>query len=360
MRNGRTHYLGLGSAGAFSLAEARERARRARQLLADGIDPLAAKRAERAAKAEAEAKLLTFAEAAQRYNDAHDARWTNARYAAQFLSSLKMYAFPVIGNADVAAIDTPAVLKVIEPIWREKTVTADRVRARIEAILDWATVRGHRGAGDNPARWKGHLSEVLPARSAVARPIHHAALPYQQISEFMLKLRAREGIAPRALEFTILTAARTGEVIGATWDEIDLANATWTIPAGRMKASREHRVPLSATAVKLLNELPREQDNPFVFIGARKGGGLSGMAMVAVLQRAGYRDITVHGFRSTFRPNHVLEQALAHTIGAVERAYRRGDLLTQRARLMEDWAKFCSAPAAPPDAKVLSLSRGRS
>jgi integrase len=273
MRNGRTHYLGLGSANTFSLAEARERARHARQVLADGGDPLAAKRAERAALAAAEAKRMPFAEAAQRYNDQHEMKWKSAKHRDQFLSSLKTYAFPVIGSLDVAAIDTALVLRVIEPIWNSKTVTANRVRARIEAVLDWATVRGHRPPSVNPSRWRGHLDQVLPSKSAVARPVHHPALPYNQIGEFMAKLRARTGIAARALEFLILTAARTGEVTGARWDEVDLNAAVWTIPAGRMKGARQHRVPLSAAAVQLLKNLYREQANPHIFISARSGGG---------------------------------------------------------------------------------------
>jgi integrase len=365
---GLTHYMGLGPLRTFSLAEARERARRARQLLADGIDPLAAKRAERAQIAAAEAKKLTFAEAATRYFDQHESKWRNAKHRDQFLSSLKTYAFPVLGSLDVSAVDTALVLKVIEPIWKEKTVTADRVRSRIESVLDWASVRDHR-SGDNSARWRGHLDQVLPARSAVARPVHHPALPYAQIGEFMAKLRARAGVSPRALEFLILTAARTGEVTGATWDEIDLDNGIWTIPAGRMKGGREHRIPLSSAAIQLLEKLYREAGNPFVFIGRQKGGGLSGVGMAQALQRTGYRDVTTHGFRSTFRdwaaertryPNHVLEQALAHSIGKIEGAYRRSDLFRERVGLMQQWAKFCSAPAVPPTGEVVPLRRGRS
>jgi integrase len=366
MRNGRTHYLGLGSAGTFSLAEARERARRARQLLADGNDPLAAKRAERAAIAAAEAKKLIFAEAATRYFDQHEGKWRNAKHRDQFLSSLKTYAFPTIGTIDVSAVDTALVLKVIEPIWNSKTVTANRVRQRIEAVLDWATVRSHR-VGDNPARWRGHLDQVLPAKSAVARPVHHAALPYQQIGEFMAKLRAREGVSVRALEFLILTAARTAEVTGARWDEVDLNATVWTIP-GRTKGGRTHRVPLSKTAVELLRNLPSEQNNEFVFIGARSGS-LANEGMAQALKRMGYRDITVHGFRSTFRdwaaertryPNHVLELALAHSVGtAVERAYQRSDLLAQRARLMEEWARYCASPAPVASGEVVPIARGR-
>jgi integrase len=359
--------MGLGPLNTINLAKAREGAQRARELLLKQIDPLDARKAERAAIAAAEAKKLTFAEAAQRFCVAHETKWNKPHYRAQVLSSLKMYAVPAIGNMDVADIDTAAVLRVIDPIWNSKTVTADRVRGRIENILDWASVRGHRAGGDNPARWRGHLSEVLPPVSAVRKPQHHPALPYAQIGAFMAALRARTGVSPRALEFTILTAVRTKETIGATWNEIDLANATWTIPKERMKASREHRVPLSSVVVKLLQQLPHEQDNPHIFIGAQKGGGLSNMGMAQVLQRMGYKQYTVHGFRSSFsdwahehtnHSNHEIELSLAHSIGSqVEKAYRRGDLFDKRRRLMEAWAKFCSAPAAPSGAEVVPLRR---
>jgi integrase len=368
MRNGRTRYMGLGPLHTVTLAEARERARRARLQLLDGSDPLAAREAERAQRAAAEAKRLTFAEAAQRYNDQHESSWKNRKHADQFLSSLRTYAFPVIGNVDVASIDTALVLRVIEPIWNTKTTTANRVRSRIESVLDWAAVRSHR-VGDNPARWRGHLDQVLPSKNAVARPVHHPALPYAELPAFMAKLRARAGVSPRALEFLILTAARTAEVTGATWDEIDLEAATWTVPAGRMKGGREHRIPLSSAVIQLLKALPCETDNAFIFIGGQKGGGLSGMGMSGVLQRMGYRDITVHGFRSTFRdwaaetsryPNHVLEQALAHSIGAIEGAYRRSDLFGPRTRLMEEWARYCASPAPGASGEVVPLRRGRS
>jgi integrase len=233
----------------------------------------------------------------------------------------------------------------------EESETASRVRGRIEAVLDWAAVRKLR-SGDNPARWKGHLQHVLPARSRLAKPQHHAALPYAEVPAFMAALRQRDGVAARALEFTILTAARTGEVIGARWEEIDFTAKTWTVPGVRMKAGHEHRAPLSDRAIEILTSLPREGRNPFVFIGPR-AGGLSNMAMAAVLRRMDRAEITVHGFRSTFRdwaaettafPNHVVEMALAHTIGnRVEAAYRRGDLFDKRRRLMAEWAKYCTS-----------------
>jgi integrase len=355
---GTERMLGLGGANVFTLKEARERARLARQHLADGRDPLLVKRADAAAAKAAAARHLSFENAANRYAAQHDKRWNNANHRGQFLSSLRTYAFPTIGDLDVSAIDTALVLKCVEPIWTTKTTTADRVRNRIEGVLDWATVRGHR-AGDNPARWKGHLDQVLPARGDIAKIQHHPALAYAELPQFMVDLERRESLGARALKFTILTAARTGEVIGATWNEIDLDNATWTIPAQRTKARREHRVPLSPAVIELLQALPREDGNPFVFIGGKVNGGLSHLPMLGVLSTMGRTDITVHGFRSTFRdwaaevtayPNHVVEQGLAHAVGnAVERAYRRSDLFDKRRKLMEDWGRYCTQLPATGD-----------
>jgi integrase len=369
------HMIGLGGLDTFSLAEARERARALRQKLKDGIDPLATKRAEKAQRELAAAKTLTFAQATQSYFDQHEAGWRNRKHAAQFISTLSTYAYPIIGNLPIAAIDTGLVLKVLEqrvdagrgypagPLWQARPETASRLRGRIEGVLAWATVRGYR-AGDNPARWRGHLSEALPARNSSKAVDHHAALPYAELPAFMAELRQREGVGAQALEFTILTAARTGEVIGARWDEIDAG--VWTIPAGRMKAGKEHKTPLSPRAVELLKDLYREDGNDFVFIGSQAGSGLSNMAMTTVLRRMGRSDVTVHGFRSSFRdwaaectgfPNHVVEMALAHVVGdKVEAAYRRGDLFTKRAQLMSAWSKYCDAPA-PAGAKVVPMQR---
>jgi integrase len=350
-RNGRERWLGLGPLHTVTLKDARERARAARLQLLDGTDPIDARRAERAKATE----VMTFKEAAEAYNALHEQKWHNAKHRKQFLASLACYAYPVLGNTAVSSIDTAAVLRVVEPIWLSKTETASRVRGRIESVLDWATVRGYR-SGDNPARWKGHLAGVLPAPGAVARRSHYPALPWAKVAAFMAELRMHEGVAARALEFTILTAARTGEVVGARWSEIDLETDTWIIPAARMKSRREHRVPLSPRSVELLSGLFREAGNSHVFIGARTGAGLGNMAMPDVLQQMEQSDVTVHGFRSTFRdwaaeatayPNHVVEQALAHTIGnAVEAAYRRGDLFEKRRHLMNDWAQFCGRPTA--------------
>jgi integrase len=363
-RDGRERWLGLGPADTFSLKEARERARAARQLLTDGIDPIDDRKARKAQLAAAKAKLLIFREATQRYFDQHEGKWRNPKHRAQFLSTLKQYAFPMLGNMAVSAIDTSAVLRAIEPIWMGKTETASRVRGRIESVLDWCTVRGYR-TGDNPARWKGHLSEVLPARGQVAKVNHHAAMPFAELPPFMAELRKRKGAAARALEFAILSAARTGEVIGAKWDEIGLGEKTWMIPAGRMKGGKEHKVPLSERAIDLLRGLPTEDGNDFVFLGPRYGSGLSNMAMTQVLKRMDRGDVTVHGFRSTFRdwcseqtnyPREVVEMALAHAIGdKVEAAYRRGDLLRKRQQLAEAWSKYCTSP--PPAGAVVPMRR---
>ncbi len=357
-RNGRERWLGLGPLHTVGLAQARERARAARLQLLDGIDPLEAKAAVKQAAALAAAKALTFEEAATQYFNQHEKKWSNAKSRDQFMSSLRVYALPTIGRLSVAAIDTGLVLKVIEPIWHAKTETANRVRKRIEAVLDWATVRGYR-TGDNPARWKGHIGEVLPARAQLQRTQHHAALPYAEIPAFMMALRKREGVAAQALEFLILTAARSSEVLNATWAEVEpLDSATWTVPARRMKGRREHRVPLAPAVVALLRGCYTEDGNPYLFIG--RDAALSGAAMPELLNRMGRNDITVHGFRSSFRdwaaertnyPNHVVEMALAHAVGdKVEAAYRRGDLFAKRRKLMEAWATYCGqAPVAQAD-----------
>jgi integrase len=347
-------WMGLGSAAIFSLAEARARARVARQQLSDGIDPLQAKRDAKAASMLAAAKKLTFREAAKRYAAQHEAKWTNAEYRAQFMSSLHVYAFPIIGDLDVSIVDKAAVLRVLEPIWATKTVTASRVRRRIEAVLNWAVVHDHRPPGDNPARWRGHLDQALPARQQITPVAHLKALPYSELPGFMMELRARKSNAARALEFTILTAARTNEVLGARWSEIDFDNETWTVPPSRMKAGKEHRVPLASAAIALLRALPHERDNDHIFIGPAAGRRFSDMAMARVLKCIS-RGATVHGFRSTFsywaheqtaHASHAIEISLAHSVGnEVEKAYRRGDLFDKRRRLMEAWAKF--ALAAP-------------
>jgi integrase len=365
-RRGVERAMGLGPAHTLSLHEARERARQARLLLLDGVDPLAARVDERRKRAEAAQKRLTFREAAQAYNDAHERKWSNAKHRAQFLSSLKTYAFPVLANMPVAEIDTPAVLRAIEPHWLTKTETLSRVRGRIEAVLDWATVRGYR-SGDNPATWKT-IGKALPARSEIAKVEHHPALPYRELPAFMAELRKRDGVAARALEFLILTAARTGEVTGARWSEVDLDAKVWTVPAGRMKGGREHRVALSGAATALLRALYSEDGNEHVFIGSQPGSGLSSQGMPQVLHRMGRADVSVHGMRSTFRdwcgeqtnfPREVAELALAHTIGdKTERAYQRGDLLKKRYALAEAWARYATSLPTERSGKVVPMHKG--
>ena len=323
------------------------------------------RKTEQGARALEAAREITFEAAAQTYFEQHADKWKNPKHRAQFLSTLKAYAFPFIGKLPVAAIDTGQVLRCIEPIWKSKPETGNRVRGRIETVLDWAAVRGYR-IGDNPARWKGHLSTALPARGETQKVIHHAALSFVEATAFMSELRKREGVAAKALEFTILTAARTGETIGATWSEIDFKARVWTVPAGRIKAGRQHRCPLSDRVLEILQGLPTEEANEFVFIGPR-AGGLSDMAMASVLQRMDRKTITVHGMRSTFRdwaaertnfPNHVVEMALAHAVGnAVERAYRRGDLFDKRIDLMKAWASYCATLPAAGNGNVVELKK---
>jgi len=363
-RDHREHMLGLGPLHVVGLKEARERAKAARLLLLDGIDPIEARKAKKVERALAAARTMSFADCGAGYIAQHESKWRNAKHREQWGVTLATYVYPIIGNLPVASIDTSLLLRVLEPIWNVKPTTAGRVRGRIEAILDWAGVRGYR-SGDNPARWRGHLDQVLPAPGSIAKVEHHAALPYAELPGFLIALHEQQGIAARALEFAILTAARTGEVIGAKWDEIDLAGKTWLVPANRMKGGKEHRVPLSDAAIALLESLPTEDGNPFVFIGAQPGPPLSSMSMIAVLRRMGRGDITTHGFRSCFTdwahecsnfPEVVIDMALAHAVsGKVERAYRRGDLFNKRRKLMESWAAFCTRPAAADSRTVVPM-----
>ncbi len=361
---GTPHKLGLGALHTVGLAEARRRAAEARLQVLDGKDPIAARKQRRAAVKVEAAKAVTFAECAELYIAANEAAWRNAKHRAQWRSSLATYTFPVFGELPVAAIDTGLVLRVLEPIWAEKHQTAVRVRGRIEAVLNWATVREYR-AGDNPARWRGHLQNALSRRPIAARVKHHDAAPCDALPELMAQLRANDCLSARALELTVLTSARTSEVIEARWCEFDLNAGLWTVPAERMKAGAEHRVPLSSRARDLLASLPRVSDSAYVFPGARRGRPLSNMAMLELLRGMRGRGATVHGFRSTFRdwaaertayPSDVVELALAHTVrNKVEAAYRRGDLLEKRARLMAEWAVFCETIPAAAAGKVVVL-----
>jgi integrase len=372
--------MGLGAFPDIGLEDARASALLARKALQDGNDPIELRQTDAQLKRAASAKTLTFRQAAEKYMAANEDGWKNAKHAAQWKSTLETYAYPVFGELNVAAVDTALVIKVLEPMWKDKTETATRVRGRIESVLNWSISCEFR-AGPNPAQWRGHLDNMLPKRSKVAKVKNHPALPYTQIPEFMPALRAASGVGARALEFAILTAARSGEVRLSTWAEIDLEAKIWTVPAERMKAEREHRVPLSDAAVKLLKGMERFKGCDFVFSGTDKEKAISDMTLAAVIKRMNdgheppaWRDkegrpIVPHGFRSTFRdwaaeltsfPNHVAEQALAHTISnAVEASYRRGDLFEKRRRMMASWATYCQAKPASGNA-VVGIGEARS
>ncbi len=358
MLNGRPRQMGLGPVSTVSLKGARQKRDDAAQLRNEGMDPIEARKEERANAVFEAAKATTFKEAAERYIDSHKKGWRNEKHAKQWSFTLETYVYPVFGSVAVCNVDTDLVMKVLEPIWHDKTETAARVRGRIEAVLDAEKARGSR-TGENPARWRGHLENLLQARTKVKRVQHHPALPYGEMGAFMADLRKQEGISALALQFLILTAARTSEVIGARWGEFDFSESTWIIPGSRIKAQREHRVPLSAPTILILEEMKKlagkVQTSGYVFPGRRKGKHLSNMALLALLKRMKRDDLTAHGFRSTFRdwaaectgyPNEVAEMALAHVVkDRTEAAYRRGDLFEKRRRLMADWAKYCDTVA---------------
>lgn len=354
MLKGKARDVGLGAASgadAKSLATARDLASALRLKVKAGVDPLEQRERE-AAEALALAQAaeiagISFEAVAEAYVAANEESWRNAKHRQQWRNTLTTYVYPVMGQLPVADIGTAHVLKILEPIWREKPETASRIRGRIETVLDAAKARGYR-EGENPARWRGHIAQILPARTRLTRG-HHKALPYDAIPAFVGELRSREALAALALEFVILTAARTSEMLGAKWGEVDLAKGIWTIPASRMKAGKEHRVPLSPRAVEIL-ETVKPLGKTYLF-PADKGGKLSTMAMSMLLRRM-KADCTVHGFRSGFRDwaaertayaHEVCEMALAHVIGnKSEAAYRRGDMFEKRRRLMNDWAEYCS------------------
>lgn len=349
-RASKTRDAGLGSYPTVSLVKAREQAEQCRRLLASGIDPIEARKAERAAANGAAEKARTFEQCAKAYIASHEAGWRNDKHRYQWRATLETYVYPIFGALPVGEVKTEHVLKALNPIWRVKPETATRVRGRIEAILNWAKVHGLR-EGENPAQWRGHLDQLLPATSKVRRVEHHAALPYNEVPAFMALLRKEKGITARALEFMVLTATRTMETLGARWDEIDLKARMWTIPAHRMKGGRAHRVPLSARAIIIIKEMAEIQQSDFVFPGGKPGRPLSQMACLMLLRRMEYGHVTAHGFRSSFRDwsaektkfsREAAEMALAHAIpDAVEAAYRRGDLLEQRRKLMEKWETHC-------------------
>lgn len=357
--------MGLGGYPDVQLAQAREKARELREAIRDGRDPVADRKAARDALIAAQAKVLTFEQAARRCHATKEAEFRSRKHRRDWINSLENHAFPVIGRLPVASIELPHVLKVLEPIWHERTETATRVRQRTEAVLTWATVSKYR-SGENPARWDGNLKEVLAAPRKITKVEHHRALPWQQMGEFMAALRKREGISARALEFLILTAARSSEVRFCKWNEIDLQARVWTVPAERIKAGKTHRVPLSDDAVRLLKSLEASEDYVFP---APRGGALSDASIAAVLKRMGV-DAVPHGMRSAFKdwarnrsayPDEVSELALAHvSTDATRAAYARDELLPQRKRLMHDWARFCNEEHVS-DAdlnKVISIRTG--
>jgi integrase len=364
--DGRERRMGLGSFSDVTLAEAREKATQARKQVKDGKDPIEQRQALRASTALAKARAMTFDQCRDAYIASHRSTWRNAKHAWQWSASLATYVTPTFGKVSVQDVDVSLVTKALEPIWGTIPETASRLRGRIEVILDWAKVRGLR-TGENPARWRGHLDHLLPRRSKVRKIKHHAALPYAEMAAFMTLLRDRDAIAARALEFSILTAGRTAEVLGARWDEIDIAQKIWTVPAHRMKAGKEHRVPLSKRAIAVLSVMSKVRQSEYVFPGNRRAT-LSNTSMLMLMRRMDRGDLTTHGFRSSFRdwaaeltdfPSEVVEMALVHLVGdKVEAAYRRGDLFDKRRRLMDAWAEFCSKKPAERG-KIVALRGAR-
>jgi integrase len=359
MRGGTTsREMGLGAVslnkrdGLVTLKLARDKALAVRQQLSAGEDPLQQREAARSAKRLEIAKAISFDKCAAEFVEDNEAEWKNSKHRSQWENTIATYASPVFGKLSVADVDSALVLKALRPIWSTKTETAKRVRGRIESVLNWAKAHGYRD-GENPARWKGHLENVLANPSKVAKVKHHTAMPYAELPAFMGTLRANSAVSARALEWAILCASRTGEVIGAEWEEISLPEKVWTIPGVRMKGGIEHRVPLSDRAIAILESMPRE--GTYVFPGAKAKRPLSNMAMLELIRGLRGKGATVHGLRSTFKdwaseqtayPNEVTEMALAHVVkDKTEAAYRRGDLFEKRQRLMTDWAAYCASPA---------------
>lgn len=369
--NGKRREMGLGSFPDLNLKKARLASSALRSQLLNGIDPLTARNAEREALRVTQlaevAKTITFDDLSADYIAAHRTGWKNVKHAQQWENTLKAYASPVIGKLSASDITTAHILEVLnkKDFWAKKPETASRVRNRIELVLDAAKAKGLR-EGENPARWRGHLDKLLPRRDKVQAVKHHTALPYHELPAFMALLADAEDMTAKAMQMTILTACRTSEVLNATWDEINMSASTWTIPAVRMKARKEHRVPLTDAAITLLESIPRVESNPYIFAGMRQGRPLSNMAMLMGLRRMERTDLTMHGFRSTFRdwagectphPRDVCEQALAHSLGnAVEAAYRRGDLFEKRRALMTDWAAYCTSK---PANNVISIQQAK-
>jgi integrase len=369
MLNGKSREMGLGPTRTIGLAEARSRAAEARRMVFDGQDPIDHRRTRRQQSAQRAALATSFEAASLTYISDRRASWSNEKHAKQWSATLETYAYPILGKMSVGEIDLNCVTRVLKPIWEAKPETASRVRQRIEAVLDYATTKGWR-TGENPARWAGNLEHIFPQKGKIAPVVHHKALPWAKLPEFVKELATLEGLGAQAVLLTILTACRTGEIIGARWDEFDLEAKLWTIPAGRMKMRKAHRVPLCDAAMALLLSLrPRREGNgapsTFVFPGSRGDSGLSNMALLKVLRRMGRPDITTHGFRSTFRdwaadetefPSEIVEAALAHVVSnKVEAAYRRTDFFDRRRTLMDDWGSFCMSATLADQAVIAAL-----
>jgi integrase len=348
-RDGRERQMGLGPAGPkqVSLSDARRSAASCAQALRDGLDPIDERKGRIAARRVQAARSVTFKKCAEDFIAEKEAGWRNEKHRGQWSTTLETYVYPIFGNLPVAAVDLPLIMKALKPIWTTKPETAGRVRGRIESVLSYATVHAYR-QGDNPARWRGHLDQILPAKAKVSTVKHHKAMPFNEISAFLKLLREKDDISAKALEFTILTVARTGETIGATPAEIDVRQKIWIVPPGRMKAGKEHRVPLTDRAVEIIESLKHNQK--FLFPGAGIDRPLSSMAMLEMLRGMVGDGLTVHGFRSAFMdwghevtgyPKEMLDIALAHTVSdKVEAAYRRGDMFEKRRALMADWERY--------------------
>lgn len=357
--------MGLGSYPGVTLAQAHQKAREAREAIEQGSDPILERERAQSQLRAAQASAITFKDAAAKFIETKAVEWRNPKHRAQWWATLETYAFPTIGSLDVKDVTDNHVLRILEPIWTSKTETATRVRGRIENVLDWATAKKYRSAGENPARWRGHLDKLLSAPKKTTAVVHHPAIPVDDAPAFFAALQQRKGTAARALEFLTLTAARSGEVRGAVWSELDLDRRLWIIPGTRMKAGKEHRVPLTESAIGILRQQPYQKDCDLVFQSTKKGVQLSDMGLNNVMRRMGVAGVP-HGLRSTFRdwagertnfPRDLAEKALAHALtNAVEAAYSRGDALEKRRRMMEAWAKFLATPVAK-GATVVPMNR---
>lgn len=365
--NSKTTWMGLGSARIVSLADARAKVTEFLKDLQDGLNPLAERAAQEKELQLQDARTMTFDECANKYVDAHSPSWKNEKHKSQWTNTLDTYASPFIGQLPVGDVDTTLVLKILEPIWYTKAETANRLRGRLERVLSWAAVRGYR-SHDNPARWRGHLDQLLPKRASIQKVEHFKALPFGEVGSFIQKLRKQDSIGALALEFVILTATRTNETLQAKWAEFNFEENYWLIPAERMKAKKEHKVPLCPRALEILNKVRTHSTGEHVFPGMKSGQSLSDMTLLMIIRRMGY-DVTTHGFRSSFSdwaaertnfPREVVEMALAHTVkNKVEAAYRRGDLFFKRTHLMNKWAEFCSTRTASSINAVVEISNQR-